>query len=94
MTELKLYYATNRNHIGNDRWHPNSYGTKFSDDGIENLRFGVVTVTAENGKIDEYLDAQIENCGVGDGESLGSYLSGCVKTATIDAYHDLSQSQR
>ena len=46
MTKLTLYYATNRKHEGKDRWHPESYGTKFSDDGMENLRFGAVSVEA------------------------------------------------
>ena len=46
MATLTLYYATNRNYEGEDRWHPDSYGTKFSDDGMENLRFGFVSVDA------------------------------------------------
>jgi esterase/lipase superfamily enzyme len=46
MTTLKLYYATNRNHIGN-RWTPDAYGAKFSDDDMENLRFSEVGVEAE-----------------------------------------------
>ena len=45
MTTLTLFYATNRNHKGN-RWNPKSYDSKFSSDGMENLRFGVVKVEA------------------------------------------------
>jgi len=88
MTEYKLYYATNRNHKGTDQWHPKAYGTKFSDDGMENLRFGVVTVTADDKQVAKWLNWRLEDCGVGDGESLGEYLSGCVKTAHIEAYEE------
>ena len=88
MAKFKLYYATNRNHVGNDRWHPDSYGTKFSDDGMENLRFGVVTVTADDNEVAKWLNSDMKDCGVGDGESLGSYLSGCAKIAHIDAYEE------
>lgn len=42
MKTLQLYYAANRKHGGPDRWAPAGYGTKFSDDGAENLRFGRV----------------------------------------------------
>jgi esterase/lipase superfamily enzyme len=88
MTDYKLYYATNRNHEGNDRWHPDAYGAKFSDDGMENLRFGVVTVTADDKQVAKWLNWGLEDCGVGDGESLGEYLSGCAKTAHIEAYEE------
>jgi esterase/lipase superfamily enzyme len=88
MTELKLYYATNRKHVGADRWHPDSYGSKFSDDGMENLRFGEVTVTADDGELAKWLEADMEDCGVGDGESLASYLADCAKSAQIEAYEE------
>jgi esterase/lipase superfamily enzyme len=88
MAKLTLYYATNRNYEGKDRWHPDSYGTKFSDDGMENLRFGFVTVDADDRKIDKYLNAGMQDCGDGDGISLGDYLSGCAKTARIEAYKE------
>ena len=44
MITLTLYYATNRNHLGQDRWKPDGYGSKFSQDGVENLRFGRLTL--------------------------------------------------
>ena len=53
MNTHTLFYATNRNHIGKDQWHPTSYGTKFSDDGVENLRFGKLTVNAADAKIEQ-----------------------------------------
>lgn len=86
--ELTLYYATNRKHVGRDRMHPTSYGTKFSDDGMENLRFGVVRVQAEADKMDKYLQQPMQDCGVGNGEDLGSYLAKCAKSAVIDAYEE------
>ena len=87
MGTLKLYYATNRNHIG-DRWTPISYGTKFSDDGMENLRFGIVTLEADDETISKFLSADIANCGVGNGDDLRDYLSDCAKSATIQAYEE------
>ena len=89
MAKLTLYYATNRNYEGKDRWHPDSYGTKFSDDGMENLRFGFVSVDADDRKIDKYLNAGMQDCGNGDGISLGDYLAGCAETARIEAYKEL-----
>lgn len=88
MTEYTLYYATNRNHIGDDQWHPDSYGTKFSDDGMENLRFGIVTVSVDDNEVAKYLNANMKDCGRGDGESFGNYLSECAEHAQIDAYEE------
>ena len=48
MTILTLYYATNRNHLGADRWKPEGYGSKFSQDGVENLRFGRLTLEVDH----------------------------------------------
>ncbi len=88
MATYTLYYATNRNHIGADRWHPDSYVTKFSDDGMENLRFGIVTVTADDFQVGKYLSSDMQDCGKGNGEDLGGYLAVCAKTAQIDAYQE------
>jgi len=88
MAKLTLYYATNRKHLGKDRWHPDSYGTKFSDDGMENLRFGFVSVDADDKKIDKFLNADMKDCGAGDGIGLGDYLAGCAETARIEAYRE------
>jgi esterase/lipase superfamily enzyme len=89
MARYTLYYATNRNHLGSDRWHPDSYGTKFSNDGMENLRFGVVTVSADAGTITKNLNKDIQDCGKGDGVSLGEYLSECAENAKIEAYEEV-----
>jgi len=88
MARLTLYYATNRNHEGRNRWRPDSYGKKFSNDGMENLRFGVVSVEADDKKIDKYLNADMKDCGEGDGVGLGGYLAGCARTARIEAYRE------
>ncbi len=86
--KLKLYYATNRRHVGRDRLHPNSYGSKFSDDGMENLRFGVVTVQVDEVEVSHYLGKPMKNCGFGDGEALSAYLAKCAKSAEICAYEE------
>jgi esterase/lipase superfamily enzyme len=92
MAKLTLYYATNRNHLGKDRWHPDAYGTKFSDDGMENLRFGFLTVDADDKQIDKYLNKGMEDCGTGDGEGLGGYLAECAEDAKIEAYQEKTQA--
>jgi len=88
MTSFKLYYATNRNHEGKDQWKPDSYGTKFGNDGMENLRFGFVTLTADDKKISKFLNTDMKECGNGDGEGLSGYLSKCAKSAKIMAYDE------
>ncbi len=82
MKELLLYYLTNRNHIGPDQWKPLSYGTKFSDDGIENLRFGKVTVQADETEISKCL-AEDSGFGTGRGEKLASIMTGAAKSSSV-----------
>jgi len=88
MTKLKLYYATNRKHEGKDRWHPESYGTKFSDDGMENLRFGAISVEADQKRIDRFLGTDLRDCGTGDGEGLGGYFAKCAEGAKTEVYRE------
>ena len=88
MVEFKLYYATNRRHVGRDRWNPSSYSTKFSDDGMENLRFGTVSVEVDQNKVNGYLAEKVEDCGHGNGLGLSGYLSKRAKKATIRAYEE------
>jgi len=87
MSDYKLYYATNRKHKGS-RWHPDGYGKKFSDDGMENLRFGVLTVPADDKTVNRYLQTPLKDCGVGDGEKLAGYLADCAVKADIVAYEE------
>ncbi len=89
MDKLNLYYATNRKHEGADRWAPDRYGRKFSDDGIENLRFGRVEVQATRSVIDKHLNARKDKVGTGDGVALSEYLSERTeKSAKITAYKE------
>ena len=88
MADHKLYYATNRNHIGDDQWHPDSYGKKFSDDGMENLRFGVVNVTVDQREVKKHLSADVKVSGTGNGEALAGYLRTRADGARIEAYQE------
>jgi len=90
MTTLNLFYATNRRHTGKDRWAPTSYGTDFSSDGQENLRFGRISFTADDNKIKKHLERKKkgEKDG-GDGEKLAGYLGECIKkSSTIKPYSE------
>ncbi|KAA1189141.1 alpha/beta hydrolase [Pseudohalioglobus sediminis] len=87
MARLKLYYATNRRHEGRNRWRPTGYSRHFSQDGIENLRFGVVRVTALKRDINACLERDMSPNGTGNGEALASYLAKQSQdTGTIRAY--------
>ncbi len=88
MKSYTLYFATNRNHIGSDQWNPESYGTKFSNDGHENLRFGYLTLQADETKVQQQLDADVEGLNKGDGVKLADYFSSCVPEAKIEAYKE------
>ncbi len=61
MKALSLFYATNRRHEGKDRFRPEGYGAKFSDDGSENLRFGKLTLQADERKINEFLNKHAQS---------------------------------
>jgi esterase/lipase superfamily enzyme len=90
MTTLNLFYATNRRHQGDNRWSPDAYGTDFSSDGQENLRFGKVSFAADENKIDQLLKRKKkgEKDG-GDGERLAAYLAGCLdESSRIKAYSE------
>ncbi|HWQ95658.1 MAG TPA: alpha/beta hydrolase [Gammaproteobacteria bacterium] len=88
MTTLTLYYATNRNHLGQNRWKPEGYGSKFSQDGIENLRFGRLTLEADQTSIEKHLNKNMKVCGKGDGVRLSGYLTECAELAKIKAYEE------
>jgi len=76
MSTLKLYFATNRRHKGR-RWQPTGYDTTFSQDGMENLRLGVVTVEVDQDPVAECLQEELRH-GTGNGEKLSEYLAGLV----------------
>jgi hypothetical protein len=66
MRTLTLHYATNRNHLGRERWHPSDHGTRFSYDGIESLPFGKLSVAADDATLAKHLDAPAQR-DTGDG---------------------------
>jgi esterase/lipase superfamily enzyme len=41
---MQLFYVTNRHYEGTDRWNPTGYSKEPSSDGLQNLRFGTVTL--------------------------------------------------
>ena len=89
MITLTLYFATNRNHIG-QRWTPDSYGKNFSADRANNLRFGHITVEASANKIKEFLNNKVNNR-IGDGEGLSGYIEDKLrKKSSITAYEEPS----
>ena len=83
-----LYYATNRHHIGDDFMHPTGYDSRFSDDGHENLRFGYLTVQADEAKVGQFLDAKVEPLNAGDGIKLADYFKSLAGKATIEPYKE------
>lgn len=85
MRTLTLFYATNRNHLGRDRWHPSGYGARFSQDGIENLRFGRISVDADDAVLARHLATPAHD-DHGDGESLAAYLATRARRGRIEAY--------
>lgn len=91
METYELFFATNRSHEGKDRWHPNGYGRKFSDDGVENLRFGKLKLKADGATVANHL-AAAGDYGVGDGIALSEYLgkqAGSKGNMIIDAYQEV-----
>jgi len=76
MSTLKLYFATNRRHKGR-RWTPTGYDTTFSQDGMENLRLGVLTVEVDDDEVAKCLTEKLRH-GTGNGEKLSGYLASRV----------------
>lgn len=93
MLTLTLYYATNRNHLG-DRWSPDSYGQDFSADRSNNLRFGRVTVDVSVNKVKHFLSNKVHNRS-GDGEALSGYIEDKLrKKHTICAFQEPKNSSK
>jgi esterase/lipase superfamily enzyme len=76
--DLQIFYATNRAHEGPEQFRPTGYGTLFSTDGMENLRFGRVNFSADDAQVADYLNRTRAPVGQGDGEGLQDYLAKCV----------------
>ncbi len=88
MAKLELFYATNRRHEGGTSLRPDTYGTAFSEDGIQNLRFGRVEVDADEAKIADLLKKDRAPIGPGAGEELAMQLSKSAEKARILAYRE------
>lgn len=88
MKKAQLYFATNRNHEGENQWKPTGYGKSFSNDGHENVRFGELTLEYDENDAQSFLQRKFKSDCIGDGEKLGSELSKYVKNAVIKAYPD------
>lgn len=87
MAETTLYYATNRRHRGRDRWTPTSYGTDWSRDGSENLRFGRVTLPYDEARAEIHLNEDT-GFGTGHGGNLVGHLARQRRRATIEAFRE------
>lgn len=85
MTTLGLYFATNRRHEGSDRWSPRRYGSSFSSDGMENLRFGWLEVDVAEAEIARCLRRD-SGFGPGSGSALAGVIAKAAKRARIEAY--------
>ena len=86
--EVKLFFATNRNHEGRNRWKPKGYGKKFSNDGHFNLRFGELTVDAKSTEVKKFLKSKDKEGRIGDGNGLSGYFTQCAEEAKINAFKD------
>jgi esterase/lipase superfamily enzyme len=86
--KLKLYYVTNRNHLGKNQFAPDGYGIHPSSSGIENLRLGKVTVDTGKESLDKWLDSKT-GAGKGDGVALSEFfMKHAKKHAKIVAYQE------
>ncbi|MEO6697669.1 MAG: hypothetical protein ABIN45_06685, partial [Gammaproteobacteria bacterium] len=64
------------------------YGSRFSQDGVENLRFGRLTLEVDQAIIEKHLNKNMKASGKGDGERLSRYLAECAESAKIKAYEE------
>jgi len=87
MANQRLYYATNRRHIGRNRWNPPGYGSEPSKDGAENLRFGQVVLEYDAAKAAK-LFTKASGFGPGRGDELAKHLLQQRKTARIEAFEE------
>lgn len=90
MADITLYYATNRRHTGSDQWKPSGYGSEFSKDGMENLRFGQVRMTYDDNRVAK-LFGKDSGFGPGRGDELAEYLFKQRRHADIDAFEERLQ---
>jgi len=70
--DITVCCATNCAHEGAERFRPDRYGSRFSSDGMENLRFGRVTFSTDAAHVQALLNRDRPNTGAGDGEAVGT----------------------
>lgn len=87
MATYTLHFATNRAHVGRDRWNPTGYDKYFSEDGAENLRFGLVNVRASPSEVAEHTGRDVR-FGTGDGEGLSAYFTEKAASMRIEAFEE------
>lgn len=93
MNKTILYYATNRGHIGSNRWAPDGYGPKPSNDGSENLRFGRADLEIDVSTVAKFLG---KDCGFGqgDGDGLTGYFKDRIADLKIEAFEETLDDNR
>lgn len=84
MKKLSLFYATNRNHLGDSK-QPKGYGPSFSADGMENLRFGKLTLPVNETEM-EHRFRMSGAYGEGNGLELADYLAKQLPQMVITPY--------
>lgn len=88
-----LYFATNRRHVGRERWRPSRYSGKFSNDGRENLRFGKVKLRLDGDRVNSFLEKE-SGYSVGDGEALATHVKRTKDSASIEAYEEVLEEEQ
>src|ERR1041385_1660509 len=87
MRDYTIHFATNRNPEGtNDA--PTRYGKDFSVNGREDLRFGKVTLRADENEVTKVLDEEVESMGKGNGQRLSSYFEECDPAPRIEVFNE------
>lgn len=81
----QLFYVTNRRHKGGSQFKPKGYGTTFSADGAENLRFGKITIKVNEQEYSQLLQKAGE-ARKGAAKKLSKYLKGCLTGSYISAF--------
>lgn len=89
-TKMEIYYVTNRRHEGPDRWHPVRYGKDASNDGMHNLRYGVVSFDLDSVQVEiDKAISQRTDGSIGNGNSIAQRVKSVIKySSTISAFQE------
>lgn len=63
---MKIFYATNRRHIGKSQFQPDDYENSFSADDSDNLRFGKVSIRDGKYKIKAFKETLLKDIPIED----------------------------